>query len=497
MLTRTIASSSREADQPQSRPVEGGDAWKVAEALRTQDGPVFVDLDETLYLRNSTEDFLDSAWPGPLAFLLTKVLDVLRPWRFTGGPGTRDVWRVAAVLILLPWSLWQWRRLAARRGAESANRPLIAALRERGLPFTIVTLGFAPIVRPLIAAMGLAEVPVIAMRWWSFQDRREGKLASIRRQVEPAAIRRSLVITDSEDDRDLLDACQTPLLMVWPTARFHPAFQQVYVPGLYITRIKRPGVRFIYRSIISDEFSVWVLASLLLATQPLLHIVGLAFLSLSFWAIYESGYVDNDRVGARFEKDPVLTAAFFERRNEFPTLLPWLWAAGCGVIALFLLRWPTTPVASDLVAWGGVLVFTALWFRLYNRLDKDTRVWFFAGLQMLRSMSFVAVVSVSLIGAAALLSHALARWVPYYTYRATRTKYNDDQVNSTRLLFFVLLAFSLGIAQGWDAILTPVGFILLGWFAFKARRELVRNIRRVHLITHDSSRSRATGPNRP
>ena len=30
-------------------------------------GPVIVDFDETLYLRNSTEDFLDSARPGWLA----------------------------------------------------------------------------------------------------------------------------------------------------------------------------------------------------------------------------------------------------------------------------------------------------------------------------------------------------------------------------------------------------------------------------------------------
>ena len=38
-------------------------------ALRTlveHRGRVLVDLDETLYLRNSTEDFIGSAWPAPM-----------------------------------------------------------------------------------------------------------------------------------------------------------------------------------------------------------------------------------------------------------------------------------------------------------------------------------------------------------------------------------------------------------------------------------------------
>ena len=67
------------------------------QAIDAHLGPVLVDLDETLYLRNSTEDFISSAWPGPLAFLLIKVLDLLRPWRWSGGLPTRDVWRVTVL----------------------------------------------------------------------------------------------------------------------------------------------------------------------------------------------------------------------------------------------------------------------------------------------------------------------------------------------------------------------------------------------------------------
>jgi hypothetical protein len=68
-------------------------------------GPVLVDLDETLYLRNSTEDFIDCARPAllALALLLLRILEVLKPWRLTGGINTRDTWRLCAISTLFPF----------------------------------------------------------------------------------------------------------------------------------------------------------------------------------------------------------------------------------------------------------------------------------------------------------------------------------------------------------------------------------------------------------
>src|SRR6516162_11743255 len=78
-------------------------------AVRAHDGPLLVDFDETLYLRDSTEDFIDCARPGLLALLLLRVLDVLKPWRLTGGIDTRDTWRVCAISTFFPWTRWRWR----------------------------------------------------------------------------------------------------------------------------------------------------------------------------------------------------------------------------------------------------------------------------------------------------------------------------------------------------------------------------------------------------
>src|SRR5687768_8535113 len=78
-------------------------------AVREHEGPVIIDVDETLYLRNSTEDFLDCAQPGVLGLLVLRALDAFQPWRLSG-EDTRDTWRVGVIVCLFPWTFWIWRR---------------------------------------------------------------------------------------------------------------------------------------------------------------------------------------------------------------------------------------------------------------------------------------------------------------------------------------------------------------------------------------------------
>ena len=96
-------------------------------AIHAHDGPLLIDLDETLYLRNSTEDFIDCARPALLALLLLRALDMIKPWRLTGRD-TSDNWRVCAIAILFPWTQWRWRAQARRLAASNTNQRLKAAL---------------------------------------------------------------------------------------------------------------------------------------------------------------------------------------------------------------------------------------------------------------------------------------------------------------------------------------------------------------------------------
>jgi hypothetical protein len=441
-------------------------------AILSHGGPVLLDLDETLYLRNSTEDFIDSAHPRLLALLMMRMLDFIKPWRWTGGEATRDVWRVRLISACFPWVQSCWKNRVAMLASHFTNLRLMAALKTPGTNPIITTVGFRPIVAPLVAALGLPQAQIVAARLSTFADRREGKLHLAVSALGDDIIRQALVLTDSVQDITLLDACACPLRTVWPEARHHHALSTVYLPGQYLSQVKRPGARYIVRSILQEDFALWVLSSIALAALPATHALGLLFLLVSFWAIYECGYVDNDLIAARFEKNPKLSAAFLDSPVATPRWQPWIWAFVCGAIAIVLLRWPEIPVPMDFVAWVAVLLATHGWFILYNRFDKGARVWMFAGLQFARSAAFVALVPIGLIGAIALGAHVLAKWVPYYVYRLHGKDWPEAPFHLIRLLFFIVLSLMLVFSQGLSSLLTWTALALLVWNLFRARQEL-------------------------
>ncbi len=441
-------------------------------AIQSHSGPVLLDLDETLYLRNSTEDFIDSARPRLLALLLMRMLDAIKPWRWTGGEVTRDVWRVRLISACFPWVERHWENRVIRLAARFTNLRLMAAIKIPGMTPIITTIGFRSIVTPLVAALGLPQAQIVAARLSNFVDRRDGKLHLTVAALGDETVRRSLVLTDSDQDLTLLDACALPLRAVWPEACHRQALSGVYLPGQYLTYVKRPGTRYIVRGILQEDYAFWVLSSIALAALPLLHALGLLFLLVSFWAVYERGYVDNDLIAARFEENPKLTAEFITSPVATPRWQPWVWAFVCGAIAIVFLRWPVTPVPADFIMWVAVLLATHGWFAMYNRFDKGTRVWLFPGLQFARSAALVALVPIGLIGTLALGAHVLAKWVPYYGYRLGAKEWPDAPFHLIRLLFFVVLALLLGFSQGFSSLLNWTALALLAWNLFRARQEL-------------------------
>src|SRR5205085_157548 len=155
-----------------------------------------------------------------------------------------------------------------------------------------------------------------------------------------ATVNEALALTDSADDLPLLARCRRGLLTQWPDAQFVPALTRIYLPGQYISRVKHVGQRYIWRGILQEDFAFWVLASIALAASPLWHCLGLLLLLISFWAIYERGYVDNDATGARHEEHPKLSPQFHQAPVATPAVEPWLWAAGAGALGVLALWRP-------------------------------------------------------------------------------------------------------------------------------------------------------------
>ncbi len=441
-------------------------------AIAAHRGPVLVDLDETLYLRNSTEDFIDCARPALLALLLLRLVDFLRPWRLTGGEQTRDVWRVRVIYYLLPWTRRRWRQSVSRLARGFGNRTLMDALRARAQPPIILTAGFEPIVTPLVAALGFAEAQLVAARLGSFEDRRLGKLHTARRALSAEVISSGLMVTDSVQDLEFLRYCATPLRTLWPGAHFRRAFSQTYLPGQYVTHVKRPGERYIMRGILQEDLAFWVLTSIAFTVHPLTHVIVLLLLLLSFWTVYELGYVDNDLIAARFESDPKLSVEFRSNPVATPELEPWIWSIVAATLALLVLHRGTNGVSLDLLKWTAALIGTHLCFSLYNRVDKPTRVWLYPLLQFARTAIFVLIVPISAVGAAALGAHVMSRWAPYQLYRLGASKWPSVKPELIRAISFIMLLLLLSVALGRGVFMNWTAAALLAWILYRARREI-------------------------
>jgi phosphoserine phosphatase len=448
---------------------------EAIEAIGRHDGPLFVDLDETLYLGNSTEDFINLASPALLALLIMRVLDALRPWRWTGGDSTRDTWRIRAIRTLLPWTQWRWHRHVGRLAAQYCNRQLVSALQEKERQVIVVTLGFQPVVRPLVAALGFPNARIIAARADSFEDRRQGKLHSAINELGHELVGASLFVTDSLDDLPLLSKCARPLRTVWPAARFRRALATVYLPSEYVAQVKHPGQRYLWRVIVQEDYAFWLLSTIGLAANPWMHAVGIAVLLSSFWTIYERGYVDNDWVAEHLEDDGKLSGNYWHAPVATPWLQPWVWAVLSGALAVYILDWPAIR-PWDLAKWVAVLLATYGTFKIYNRIDKRSRIWMYGALQFARAASFLVLVPGTVSGVAALGALILARWVAYYVYRINGGNWPELPVNLIRLLFFALLAGLLAVTLGPGFLLRWTAPAILTWNVFRARGELANQV---------------------
>jgi hypothetical protein len=306
---------------------------------------------------------------------------------------------------------------------------------------------------------------------YSFADRRNGKLRMLTRELGAKTVGSCLVVTDSVNDLEVLQSCARPLRTLWPQARYRRALADVYVPGEYISQIKRPGERHVFRGILQEDFALWLLSSIGLAINPATHLVGLLLLLLSFWAIYERGYVDNDLVASRYEADPKLSATFGTVAVATPAVQPWIWALLAGAIGVAVLHADRMAFVVHFVGWMAVLISTYACFVLYNRLDKMSRVWVYPLLQFARSAAFTVVVSIEPAGIAALGAHVLSRWVPYQVYRLS-ARWPDARPELVRLISFVLLSLTIVCSLGFSILLTWSALALLLWNIFRARRDI-------------------------
>lgn len=469
--------------------------------------PILVDFDETLLLRNSTEEYLNSLQPRFIAVIFLLLLEKLKPWSWLPGirPEARDWLRVVLATLFFPWTLLLWQKRARQFADTYSNLALIAPLKNKPTSDIIIaSLGFYPIVKPILAAMPLKVDRLICCRfWWGFRDRIKGKLFLLQQFLTPDLLQQSLVITDSTDDNPLLAIAAYPCLVKWPQAIFLPALADVYVPLLYQEKAKRnPSDRYFVRVILYDDWLSLILATSWLSSQPLLHALSMLFLVLSFWCIYEVGYIENDRVAEKYEAKPNLTATYKRYINRYDPWSPWIWALLFAIPGLMLLNsvdnlvfreygslWAINPGQLGIKAglWLVVLLAVRLTYRIYNFIDVPSRLWLYPVLQVYKCFGFLLVTATNIVGSISFAAYVLARWIPYLIYRrGGGDRYNfPEQLMRCIFFLFFLSTILIGTKQVSLFLNWQTG-IILGYLIFRARHQILEQIQQVKWLNANS-----------
>lgn len=428
---------------------------------------VLLDFDQTLFLDNSTERYLDSLRPRLLAFLLVAATDwFVRAYAWFGlcsYNNQRDFTRVLVCTVLMPWHLLRWPVVAKRFAKNQMNQQLLDTL-PPDKPLIILSFGFHHIIHPILHATGLSKATLICSRTGPhFENLRvSGKPAALKKYAPHCVLERALFLTDSEDDDDVVQSVAKAHVTEWcpPTT---PAFKGYYLPMRYTVEGKYANRRYFTYQIVQEDFVLLLLAY----SFSLPHVVSLWFLFLSLYAIYEIGYYENDHVAAAREAKPIVSDAAHSFASH-PRFKPWVWAFLLGLVGI-VFALDKFPLVVSLVGWFGILAGGRLIFFAFNRLAPKKRTIIFPLLHILKTFSFVLFIPLTLLGALLLAAQVMSISINYIIYR-----FGDNLARFNRQAWRLILFMALvGIVFAVDLPATlssnPVRFgLIVTWGSVRA-----------------------------
>jgi hypothetical protein len=302
---------------------------------------------------------------------------------------------------------------------------------------------------------------------------------------------RDIVVTDSKEDEDLLSCVYSGFLIKPDLEGVGGALQGVYVPFDYTARIKR-STEFVVKQIFLEELVVILLATAFYQPFELSIWIGGTLLFMAFFAAYEIGYAENDRIGYATEIKPKLSQ-HFDKQQDF-SLEPdaWIWVAGLTAVGVVLLGPDLAAAALARIGWGGseselhsLLGVGLLWifivvlgrgvFIVYNRLALSWRVFAYLPLHFVKYFSLVIILPSQPAGYALLLAQIVRTWSLYAIRRCS----GDMELiasQTVRLTFFVILLVVLQFALQRAVFLDWHTWVMLAWCIVRAVPEARRKL---------------------
>ena len=468
-------------------------ALAVQAALWPPDVTTIVDFDGTLLLRNSTELYLRSLRPRFIARLSLAMLELIKPWNLLTGENAswvyRDWLRVMLLTSLLPWSPWLWRRRCGSIARDHVNAALVQALQTRASGTVVVaTYGFQFLVGPLLAAMECAwPLCVSGSVRGSPSLRRLGKAEAAGQALGPTVLRRSVLVTDSSDDRDFLPLCGQAFLLT-PTGDSTVMTPVTgYLPLQYLHYCKRKGDNAVVRVILFYDLVALFIAFGPASLRPIPCLFGLLFFQLAFWTIYEIGNWENDVLGAVLEDKPRVPPDFTAWRDRMRPVQAWMWASGLSLLCAACLAAALAPgsgagwsVSPTMVAalFAGLLAYLAtvrLLYALYNRVDIRSRVFVYPLMQIGKGVGLAVLLPVAPAGFMLLVSVVLVRQLRYVAYRYAETREAlKVPVNLHVITCFMLLCAAVVALTGTtERSFWLVAVAVVAWHLQRGRRDLL------------------------
>jgi hypothetical protein len=217
---------------------------------------------------------------------------------------------------------------------------------------------------------------------------------------------------------------------------------------------------------------MWIIAGLSNSQLGILPLAGLVFLFLSLWSVYDAGYRDNDVCALQLEDDPVLNSKSLDFQDRWFELKTWISATFWGTGGVLLVGGWNRP--HYFLIWVVTLIALRATYWLYNRIDKDSRIWLYLPLQGFRFAAYVGLVAIGPVGWAICLAMIIPAWMDYVTYRYGRAfgikGYPATPTRTYRLVLLCMFLAAITMMDGTAAVWTVATPVALAWFGFLAFR---------------------------
>lgn len=391
---------------------------------------VIIDFDHTLWLGNTTEQFINISFPRlPCEILDGLVSKIWLKYQSRLRKSIeKDHLRILVIILLTPWNLFLWNSFCKKNINKYWNEGLYNTIVQSGKEKLIISLGFDILIKTILKIKfgSQSKLEVFASKLFDFSKniRKVGKVETIRSRIR---LKNSYAITDSIEDKDLLINAHSGILHNWEEPRFEK--QLGYFPFRYLRKGKYLNKGYFKKYILQQELIVW----LFLFAYNINFVLPALLLFFSFQLIYEIGYYENDFIGAKNETNPRLLETHIDFSKYNIGFNAWFFSLLIMFTALYLFN--SSDLIQNSIIWLIVLLLLRITFHFYNRSIPSKRKELYFILQFFKNFSGIVILIPNIVGLMLAISNMLQHYIRYIIYR-TDGNYDAFDNFLARIVFF-------------------------------------------------------------